>query len=226
MEEEDQKEFVGCEPLSFALLQGDSSCLSGRTGRYIDFHRSHTRLHKCCIPIHGHHTPLKSLSGFAANHNNAAIHSYYACLQSLSVCFHSSVLPHLAISNLTHLFHHHSDPSTTQSDHRLSPKLSHSHAIQKSLSPPTSQPLFTSPAPESTIGPEALQHRFFPFSTEESKTYQEFEPFHTPHQEGNAISPAFASITFRGHALLPSITHRGHRPLYTQKNKEDTHEPF
>ena len=225
MEEEDQKEVVGCEPVSFALLQGDSSCLSGNREWYIDFHRSHTRLHKCCIPIHGHHIPLKSLSGYAANHNNAAIHSYYACLQSLSVCFHSSVLPHLAISNLTHLFHH-SDPSTTQSDHRLSPKLSHSRTNQKSLSPPTPQPLFTSPTPESTIDPELHQDRCVPISIEDSKTLQEIEPLHTPHQEGgDAISPAFATITFRGHALLPSVNQGGHRSL-NHENKEDAHDPF
>ena len=183
MEEEGQKEIVDCERVSFALLQGDSLCLSGRSEWYIDFRRSRIRFY----PIHGHNT-----------------------------CLHDFISFNVAIADQGHFLFPHSDFSTTQSDHRLSPKLSHSRANHKSPSIPT----------EATIDPELPQNRCIFFSLKGNEAYQAFEPLHTPHQGGDAISPASASITSGGCALLPSITHGGHRPLYTHENKEDTHEPF
>jgi len=225
MEEEGQKEVVGYEPLSFALLQGDSLCLSGRSGRYTRLHSSCTRPHRCCTTIHSHYTRLRS-----------------SC-----ILFNGSLIPHLAVCNAIRLLHHHSDFSATQSNHSPPLKPHQPLVNQRTLSPPTPQPLIASSALETTFDPlsrqslntpssegndgksqedELPQDRCMPFFKRDTETRQEDKPLHTPHQGGDAISPAFASITSGGRALLPSITHGGHRPLYTQKNKEDSHEPF
>ena len=172
MEEEGQKEIVDCERVSFALLQGDSLCLSGRSEWYIDFRRSRIRFY----PIHGHNT-----------------------------CLHDFISSNVAIADQGHFLFPHSDFSTTQSDHRLSPKLSHSRANHKSPSIPT----------EATIDPELPQNRCIFFSIEDNKTRQEEKlilniPYpkggkrknfkdnfilNSPYpQGGDEISPAFASI--------------------------------